>query len=94
MALLVPLHRTQDQHLLAALLIGLWGMFSVVTLSSMGIVLYLCCTVVNVIIGLGSAPDALLACRFMVDAVLVVIARSLLSTMTHAWITAAAGDGR
>lgn len=80
--------------MLVAFLIGLWGMFSVLSLSSAGIALYLCAAVVNVIFGLGSSPDALYACRYMVDIVLIVIGRSLLSTVTYAWVTAAAGDRR
>lgn len=85
---------SQEQHLLVAFLIGLWGMFSVISRSSSGIALYLCLAVVNVIVGLSAAPDALHACRYMVDSVLIVIGRSLLSSITYAWVTAAAGDGR
>lgn len=75
------------------LLIGLWGILSVLSLSRVGIALYLCFATVNVIVGIGAAPDALFACRYLVDVVLVVIGRSLLSALTYQWVTASAGDG-
>lgn len=84
----------QQWHLAAALLIGLWGIGCVLSKTRAGIALYLCMTVVNAIIGLSHAPDAPFACRYAIDVVLVAMGRSYLASLTYAWVTASAGDGR
>lgn len=78
----------------AVLVIGLLGILSVTARVRAGIALYLCLMVVNAMVGLSHAPDALYACRFGVDLILVAIGRSFLKKLTYSWVTASAGEAR
>lgn len=76
------------------MLLSVVGMVCVLARLPAGVALYLVLTVVNAVVGLGQSPDPLFAIRYAVDVVLVVMGRTLLSSMTYTWVTASAGDGR
>ncbi|CAN0170850.1 unnamed protein product, partial [Discosporangium mesarthrocarpum] len=87
------LEGSPDWHLAAVLLIAIWGMVAVAWRSATGVVVYLAAGSANLLLGLGEAPGAVYACRFMLELVLLALARSTLHWLTFSWVTASVERG-
>ncbi|CAM9314100.1 unnamed protein product, partial [Choristocarpus tenellus] len=83
----------EAQYLITVLAISLWGTGAVVRCSAGGIVIYIAACAVNLLVGLGSSASSVHACRYGLDIILLMVARSLLNWLTFSWATVSAIRG-